>query len=66
MQEKKNAPRERGADERQGVISCIFTRMKRICKKDPTTFWLSMYSFVTGNVALLLALWRLFRLLLHK
>lgn len=42
----------------------LIASLRRSAKADPITFWLSMYSFFTGNVALLLVLRRLF-LLLH-
>lgn len=34
---------------------------KRVSKADPITFWCSILGVITGNVAIFLQLWRLFR-----
>ena len=35
--------------------------VKRARERDPITFWCSIWGILTGNVAIFLQLWRLFR-----
>lgn len=35
--------------------------IKRVSEEDPITFWCSIWGILTGNAAIFLQLWRLFR-----
>ena len=39
----------------------ILRALKRIRQADPVTFWCSIWGIITGNAAIFLHLWRLFR-----
>ncbi len=52
----------KGGETMRQFLKELRASLRRIRKADPVTFWLSMYSFVIGNVALFLQLLRLFQL----